>query len=774
VKWGHPGATAAALALAATLLAPLPAGGDWLDRADKEAAAAEARLVQVGATYDRADQTALQRARHRYSEGETQFLLGDWLHASILLYGALDDPEFRAGTTAPQALLYLAEALRQQGSCGAALPQFEELVRLGRPELQERSLLGALDCRIRLRRLGGIEPLLDTARARVRDGQPAELAYLIGKASYFRTDLPREERVERSLAAFAGVGTPYRLAATYFQGALQVEAGRLNSAAERFEACLALPANRPAEVEIRELCAMAAGRVYAELGKFAQSLDRYQLVPYDSARFNEALYEVAWAYVRGANYDQAARAAGMIVDLAPESQLAPEATILTGHLNLRLNKYGAASESFNKVINNYAPVRDEIDAILTMHEDPIRYFNELIGKQGKAFEVASVLPPIAVKWASAQSDVGGALNLVMALDAARQELADSFNVIGRVEALLVRGGGLDAMPLARDGWINADAVENGTARTRGQLADRMAELASPQLSASGRAQLDKLRAERRKLQARLEALPRTAEDVEARARRMRARVDKAEKAAFLLNLQLQGARASVGGTEVWINQHRSEIQSDASGRGEFGSELRKQRAVIAGYDEALQALRLEIAAARDAVGGTAQAAGDADLRRQYLALVEQERAMLGPVRLAMSRPDVEELARGEAIGDRLNRIDAGAEQLKGRFELAARRNAMAMGSLIAGERASLQEQQKLLASVSSESRDIIGRIAFRSFSAVRTQFYKLVLKADVGIIDVAWSRKRERVEKIQQISQQKSAELEALDRDFKMVLREVD
>jgi hypothetical protein len=49
-----------------------------------------------------------------------------------------------------------------------------------------------------------------------------------------------------------------------------------------------------------------------------------------------------------------------------------------------------------------------------------------------------------------------------------------------------------------------------------------------------------------------------------------------------------------------------------------------------------------------------------------------------------------------------------------------------------------------------------------------------VLKADVGIVDVAWSRKRERLDRIQQLSQQKAGELDALDRDFKLVLREVD
>ena len=311
----------------------------------------------------------------------------------------------------------------------------------------------------------------------------------------------------------------------------------------------------------------------------------------------------------------------MIVDLAPESQLAPEATILTGHLNLRLGHYAAASESFNKVINDYAPVRDEIDAILTMHEDPVRYFNELIGRQGKAFDVASVLPPIAARWASAQQDVGGALDLVLALDGTRQDLADSLDVIGRVEALLpgARAGSTPS-PLARDGWINADAIENGSMRAAradrrpGRRAGGAAAARRPTGSRAGAA------ARRRagSCRPRLDTLPRTSpSEVESRARRMRARVDQAEKAAFQLGLQVDSAGASVAGTEAWLNQHRSELPADPAGRGEFGAELRQHRARSSpGTRRPSGHLRHEVAAARDAVGGSAQAAGDAGLRQR--------------------------------------------------------------------------------------------------------------------------------------------------------------
>ncbi len=105
---------------------------------------------------------------------------------------------------------------------------------------------------------------------------------------------------------------------------------------------------------------------------------------------------------------------------------------------------------------------------------------------------------------------------------------------------------------------------------------------------------------------------------------------------------------------------------------------------------------------------------------------------------------------------------------------SARTRAEALQARVAAERSGLADQQAALDGLAGDARDVIGRIAFRSFSAVRAQFYKLVLKADVGIVDVAWSRKRERLDRIQQLSQQKAAEMETLDRDFRLVLREVD
>jgi hypothetical protein len=177
---------------------------------------------------------------------------------------------------------------------------------------------------------------------------------------------------------------------------------------------------------------------------------------------------------------------------------------------------------------------------------------------------------------------------------------------------------------------------------------------------------------------------------------------------------------------------------------------------------------------RDAAIGTAQAAGDAGLRAEYLALLEQERGLLRQARPAPEPAEADELGRAEALAGRLDLVDAGAERLKAQFAGVGQLHAVEVNRRIAAERASLQLQQEQLASVSGDSRNLLGRVALRSFAAVRAQLYRLVLKADVGLLDVAWTQKRERVESIQQLSQQKDAALQALDRDLRQVLQEVE
>lgn len=757
-------------ALAAVALPARP--GRAADAFEKRAAELEGRLALVEATQAGPDDGPEVRARRMYSDGETQYLLGDWRNAAILLYGAVSEPAFRASPDLPRAWFYLADALRRQGACAAAAEAYREALASG-GEHRAEAVAGALECAVELRDLDAVPGLLELGRGAWGDRPPPEVPYLSAKALWFRRDLRPAQRLEQGLPAFAAVPPPYHLQAAYFQGALLVQAGDLDAAAVKFEDCGRMPPADARGQEVRELCFLALGRVYGEQGKAAEALDRYQEVPIGSPRFEEALFEIAWTFVRAGKLEEGLRTASIISDLSPESPLAPEATVLQGHLLLKLGRYADATEAYNEVINAYGPVRDEIDAILTMHEDPVRYFDDLIGRQGQAFDVAQVLPPVAVRWASSRRDVSAALDLVAGLDANRRELDEAGRLAARLEDALSRGGGLDAFPLLRTAYANAQAVENGAARLAGDAASAAVATGRKALDGADLAALDEVHARRRALEERIAGLPRSADEVEARLARLTGRLDALDREAFQLGYVVQAGHAAIAGAETWLERHRAELAADAEGRAELAEELRKQRDTLGEYEARLRDLRDEIARARDGAAGAEALAAEARLRAEYLGLLARERDLLERARPRLSGGDLAELERAGAAMDRAAAIEARAGELSRRLAGEARRRAGELRARVDAERADLAGQVAALDGVREEARGLVGRIAFRSFGEVRAQFYRIVLKADVGIVDVAWTRKRERLDRIQQLSVSKATELEQLERDFRGILGEV-
>jgi hypothetical protein len=130
---------------------------------------------------------------------------------------------------------------------------------------------------------------------------------------------------------------------------------------------------------------------------------------------------------------------------------------------------------------------------------------------------------------------------------------------------------------------------------------------------------------------------------------------------------------------------------------------------------------------------------------------------------------------------RLQEVRERTEGLRGRVTTAKsvlRAQLERRGRVI---RDKVQVEQRLLgqydtevATVSGNARSLVGRIAYDSFRRVRQQFYDLVLKGDVGMVDVAFTRKQDKTGEIQKLSAQKDQELRTLEKDFKEVLKDVE
>jgi hypothetical protein len=63
-------------------------------------------------------------------------------------------------------------------------------------------------------------------------------------------------------------------------------------------------------------------------------------------------------------------------------------------------------------------------------------------------------------------------------------------------------------------------------------------------------------------------------------------------------------------------------------------------------------------------------------------------------------------------------------------------------------------------------------VAAASFESVKKRFYDIVIKADIGVVDVAWRQKEERTHTINDLVRAQKDALDDLEHDFKELSEE--
>lgn len=155
---------------------------------------------------------------------------------------------------------------------------------------------------------------------------------------------------------------------------------------------------------------------------------------------------------------------------------------------MKLKRYGDATETYNGVINTYAPVRDELDALLTVNKDPVAYFDNLLLRNERNLDVNTLLPPVALKWATTQSDVTNALNVVKAMEDGRRGVSEGQTLADRILKTLGERG-MEAFPALQEGYTRADSISNALVSAEESLTSIESQLVAPVLTQEETAQL---------------------------------------------------------------------------------------------------------------------------------------------------------------------------------------------------------------------------------------------------------------------------------------------
>ncbi len=711
----------------------------------------------------------------RFSDGEIQYLLGDYSNASVLFYDLVANKDFQTSPKYDDALFYLADSLYQLKNYLGARLYLRQLLALKAGHYKE-ALARYLEIAGRLNEFIGIDEYINQARGLSGGALPPELTYVYAKWLFRREDLPVADRVARAQGIFATLANestgPFKFQSAYYIGVGYVRLKQWDKAIDQFKLVTQMTPRDEKDRKVLELADLSLGRVYFETARYDEAIDSYAKVSQSSDNFPDSLYEVAWTYVRKGELDKAKNATEVLLLVAADSVLAPEATILQGTLLQKLSKYDDAISTYNGVINQYLPIADNLEELIKV-ANPEQYFDQMLTRNDKSLDVTKLLPPEALKWASTRDDVAQAVEITGSLDASRKGLVESRNIATRILKSLDERG-VESFPILQEGYTRADAVETAISKTEENLTRVEGSLVDGILSPEQKRAIDEATSKEKALKQRIDTLPTTSDQVKARKDRIQAAIDALDRQAFQVGLEIQSQNAQLTAVRKYVDDTRAQRKgkTDPNDEKNFLERVTNEQLGLDGLQAELEEFRTSLLDER--TNADKAISGEDALRKEYAQMLESDRKVFNQVRQSLSNDAQTVMLRSDVIRADAAAVRERVVRAKSIIRERVEKRAQKLREQVILEQQLIEGYAKDTEAITGETRNLVGRIAFDSFKRVHQSFYDLVLKANVGVVDVSFQRKQDKTSSIQKLASQKDRELKQLDDEFKEVLKDVE
>jgi hypothetical protein len=183
----------------------------------------------------------------------------------------------------------------------------------------------------------------------------------------------------------------------------------------------------------------------------------------------------------------------------------------------------------------------------------------------------------------------------------------------------------------------------------------------------------------------------------------------------------------------------------------------------------LAGLHREIQIGRDLAGiGDPSMAAAASVRAQVRFAEDAEHKLLAS--LADRSSDRGESRRLSRLAERAAGLAAQLSATERVIDGVVDQGLQEVRGLLAEAKAQLAAYRAELAGHEAESRSIGGAALAASFQAVKAKFYDIVIRSDVGNVDVAWSQKEDIDDDLKRLNLSRQRELKQLKDEFKDIL----
>lgn len=709
----------------------------------------------------------------RLTDAEILFLLNDHNRASLVLFDLVQDKKNEREPAYPKALYYLAESQFHLGNDIAARHSFERLVALRSKEYLTDAIRRLIEISDRTGDWTGLDEKVDVLRDRGR--LPASIAYINAKSLLRQGNLARVYTV----AGDVPKGHPVYPKARYLMAVAKVMEGDLEGAFAAFAELTTIDRQYDDALLVGDLAHMNMARIRVEQGNLSAAVDSYQNVRRNSPYFEESLYEITWTYVRAAEaaatpqektqeYVKAQKALEILLLSETDTTLAPEARILLGNILLRLGKYEEATAAFTEVVQRYEPVREELAELSVKVSDPIQYYDEIAARSRSG---EALLPPLAIQWAAEQRSLKQALGVVKDLDQGDSWIQDAQHVIDNLLTKLNTDDQTSFFPALQKTQGTMLELDNSLVALSYRLLAVERDVVEDYLDDTSKRELREVLAERKRLQPEYEKLPKRKEEYEGRLQSMQGRLQETQKNVFRLKWEMEEMRRSIEALRKWVIGNEAALPP--SQLAHLRSRLQLAERETEELERMYRELEEDIAKEKSLLSlNTDEKAKENELRGAYASTLQREHEILERGATTARGQDRAHLLTIEGLREILTRYHAELAALRGALAEAAAQKALELKAELLKEQAQLELHAEAILRARNDAKRVVGEIAVDSLKNVEKTFHGIVLRGDVGIVDVAWTLKEEKTHQISQQVDKQRKELAILDDEYQGIMRD--
>ncbi|MEC9072935.1 MAG: hypothetical protein VX938_11165, partial [Myxococcota bacterium] len=527
---------------------------------------------------------------------------------------------------------------------------------------------------------------------------------------------------------------------------------------------------------VRDLSVLALGRLMLENGDLVGSVNEYQRVSRFSTSYDVALYEMAWAYIKGEQYDKALNTIDSLLLTVKDPELDVEAHTLRGRLNIYLNDYESASETFDAIVARFAPIRNELAKFTRDPENIQRYFEWLLERESPTAKLRAPLTKRTADWVESSEDMARISAIFRDLSLQKQEVKSTQDIAKLLEKIVKSRNRVELFPGLKDGWAKTLVLENQLLGLSSNILDHQSELARRWLEPDEQGQLDSMLDWRRELERRLSKLPRTFEQYEEREERVAEKFLDLKRQSFVIGQRVRDIERQILALENYINDRQYNQSGDRfsdAKEDEFRAALENEKRRLVALQREFGRLEARLDVESHSVGAGDEAGqGDANLKRAVIESHKREGLFYD--RTAV-RSGKETGGHFRVLGDRRERIWQAMTRLTeivAAIDLKVGEKVAELHDEIKREKKQIRRYERELSRYRVQGRQISQQIGSALFQKARDQMKQVVLKADVGLIDVAWQMKIEKVQAIRKVNRERSGKLSRLRRNLDEMTRD--